>query len=253
MNVQVFEKAKVENTDVLLREYCETRDIQLRNRLVQEYLYIAEIIARKFANRGIEYDDLYQVASLALIKALERYDIDKGYKFSSFATPTIIGEIKNYFRDRSRIIRLPRRESEMIKKLENARVHLSSSLGRSPKPEDIAQYLNISTEEVLELMESNYATNPVSLDYYIDEDNETNLSTMIGHEEKNYINIENRDFIDRAMQKLNDLEKKIIYERFYNQRSQKDIAEEIGVSQMYISRLERRLLRRLKHIFNDIN
>lgn len=251
MNVQASTKLDSENLEALLREYCKTRDIGLRNILVQKYLYIAEIIAKKFANRGIEYDDLYQVASLALIKALERYDINKGYKFSSFATPTIIGEIKNYFRDRSRIIRLPRKESEMLKKLEEARAYLSATLGRSPKPEELADYLDITTEKVLELMESNQKSNPFSLDYYIDEDNETDLSAVIGHEEKGYIDIENKDFVDSVMDKLNDVEKKIIYERFYNQRSQKDIAEEMGVSQMYVSRLERKILRKLKYMFKN--
>jgi len=116
MSQQVVSRTAQTQKEELLRKYCETRDIKLRNELVDHYLYIAEIIAKKFANRGVEYDDLFQVASLALIKALERYDIAKGYKFSSFATPTIIGEIKNYFRDKSRIIRLPRKENEMIKK-----------------------------------------------------------------------------------------------------------------------------------------
>ncbi|MGI6188443.1 MAG: sigma-70 family RNA polymerase sigma factor [Caldicoprobacteraceae bacterium] len=250
MGVQVSEKEKPENLEALLKEYCDTRDITLRNKLLKEYLYIAEIIAKKFVNRGVEYDDLFQIASLALLKALERYDINKGYKFSSFATPTIIGEIKNYFRDRSRIIRLPRKESELIKKLERARQHLTNTLERSPKPEEIAEYLKISTEEVLELMESSYKTNTISLDYYID-DGDTDLSMLIGQEEKNYSRIEDKDLVEKAMEKLNDLERKVIYERFFNERSQRDIAEEIGVSQMYISRLERRVLQRLKQIFSE--
>ena len=250
MGIQVSEKDKSEKLEELLKEYCDTRDITLRNKLLNEYLYIAEIIAKKFVNRGVEYDDLFQIASLALLKALERYDINKGYKFSSFATPTIIGEIKNYFRDRSRIIRLPRKESEMIKKLEKARHQLTYSLGRSPKPEEIAEHLGISTEEVLELMESSYITNTISLDYYID-DGETDLSMLIGEEEKDYIRIEDRDLVEKAMEKLNDPERKVIYERFFNERSQRDIAEEIGVSQMYISRLERRVLQRLKRIFSE--
>ena len=250
MGVQVSEKEKPETLEALLKEYCDTRDITLRNKLLKEYLYIAEIIAKKFVNRGVEYDDLFQIASLALLKALERYDINKGYKFSSFATPTIIGEIKNYFRDRSRIIRLPRKESELIKKLERARQHLTNTLERSPKPEEIAEYLKISTEEVLELMESSYKTNTISLDYYID-DGDTDLSMLIGQEEKNYSRIEDKDLVEKAMEKLNDLERKVIYERFFNERSQRDIAEEIGVSQMYISRLERRVLQRLKRIFSE--
>lgn len=242
-------KADIENIDkkeMLLKEYADTKDINLRNELVNEYLYIAEIIAKKFVNRGIEYDDLFQVASLALIKALERFDINRGFKFSSYATPTIIGEIKNHFRDKSRIIRLPRKESEMIKKVESAKTQLSYELGQSPKPDEIADYLNISTEEVLELMESNYVTKTASLDYYIDDDNETDLMAMIGIEEKNYARIEDKDIIEKIMSNLGEIERKVLYERFYNERSQREIAEEIGVSQMYISRMERKLLERFR-------
>lgn len=242
----IVPRTEEDKDETLLREYCQTRDMNLRNELVGRYLYIAEIISKKFANRGIEYDDLFQVASLALIKALERYDIDKGFKFSSFATPTIVGEIKNYFRDKSRIIRLPRKESEYIKKIENAKTQLSNILGRSPKPEEIADYLNISVEEVLELMESSYSTKTASLDYYIDNDGETDLMAVIGQEEKSYRLIEDQDFIQRVMNTLDEEERKVIYERFYNGRSQREISEEIGVSQMYISRMERRILERFR-------
>lgn len=250
MSVNVKNIDELDKKEILLRKYCETRDIELRNELVNEYLYIAEIIAKKFVNRGIEYDDLFQVASLALIKALERFDINRGFKFSSFATPTIIGEIKNYFRDKSRIIRLPRKEGEMIKKIESARTYLSNQLGRSPRPEEIGKYLGITTEEVLELMESSYITNTVSLDYYIDDDNETDLMAMVGSEEKNYSRVEDRDIIEKIIDGLGDTERKVLYERFYNERSQREIAEEIGVSQMYISRMERRLLERFRSYIN---
>lgn len=242
MNDCVSTKYHDVDDETLLAEYSKTRDIELRNEIVERNLYIAEILSKKFVNRGTDYDDLFQVASLALIKAVERYDIEKGYKFSSFATPTIIGEIKNYFRDKSRIVRLPRKESEFFKKMEAATEYLTNKLSRSPKPEEIAEYLNITTEEVLELMESRHSASTASLDFYIDDDKQSDLLSVIGHEEKNYEAIENRDFINRMMDKLDDTERKVIYERFYNGRSQREIAEEIGVSQMYISRMERRIL-----------
>lgn len=228
--------------ETLLAKYSKTRDIELRNEIVERHLYIAEILSKKFANRGTDYDDLFQVASLALIKAVERYDIEKGYKFSSFATPTIVGEIKNYFRDKSRIVRLPRRESEFFKKMESANEYLTNSLGRSPKPEEVAKYLNITTEEVLELMESRNSASIASLDFHIDDDKQSDLLSIIGREEKSYEDIENRDFINKMMDTLDDTEKKVIHERFYNGKSQREVAEEIGVSQMYISRMERRVL-----------
>lgn len=180
------------------------------------------------------------------MKALERYDITKGFKFSSFATPTIVGEIKNYFRDKSRIIRLPRKESEYIKKIENAKNYLLNQFGRSPTPEEIGEYLGITSEQVLELMESNYSTKTASLDFYIDNEGETDLMAVIGNEEKNYRLIEDRDFIERVMSTLSDQERKVITERFYMGRSQREISEEMGVSQMYISRMERRVLERFR-------
>jgi RNA polymerase sigma-B factor len=240
---EVEKKEKIED---MLAEYCETRDIELRNKLASEFLYIAEIIAKKFTNRGIEYDDLFQVASLALLKALERYDIKKGYKFSSFATPTIVGEIKNYFRDKSRLIRLPRKESEYIKKIEIAKTQLFNQLNRTPTPEEIGDYLGISSEQVLELMESSYATKTASLDFYIDNEGETDLMSVIGQEEKYYRLVEDKDFIQRVMSTLDEQERKVITERFYKGRSQREISEEMGVSQMYISRMERRILERFR-------
>ena len=246
MNDHVGIQKKEAHEDNLLAEYCRTRDIGLRNQLVSKYLYIAEIISKKFSNRGIEYDDLYQVASLALLKALERYDISKGYKFSSFATPTIVGEIKNYFRDKSRIIRLPRKESEFIKKIENAKVHLSNKLGRTPVPDEIASFLDITTEQVLELMESSYPTKTASLDFYIDNEGETDLMAIVGQEEKDYSLIEDKDFIKRVMETLDEQERKVITDRFYRGRSQREISEEMGVSQMYISRMERKILERFR-------
>lgn len=246
MNDQSGAIKSEQHVDSLLAEYCRTRDIELRNQLAGKYLYIAEIIAKKFTNRGIEYDDLFQVASLALLKALERYDITRGYKFSSFATPTIVGEIKNYFRDKSRLIRLPRKESEYIREIENAKTHLSNQLGRSPTPDDIGEYLGITSEQVLELMESSYSTKTASLDFYIDSEGETDLMAVIGREEKDYGLIEDRDFIQRIMSTLNEQERKVITERFYKGRSQREISEEMGVSQMYISRMERRILERFR-------
>lgn len=236
---------KKDSDELLFEEYLRTKDVDIRNQLVTKYLYIAEIISKKFLNRGVEYDDLFQVASLALIKAIDRFDIKKGYKFSSFATPTIIGEIKNYFRDKSRIIRMPRKESEYLKKIDNARTTLSNKLGRTPKPEEIAEYLDISTEMVLELMEAGNKMKIASLDFFIDSDGETDLMAVVGEEEKNYKQIEDRDFVERAMGLLNDQEKKVIYERFYNRKSQREVSEELGVSQMYISRLERKIISRL--------
>ena len=116
----------------LLREYATTGNTAIRDRVVEAYLYIASIIARRFSGRGVDYDDLYQVASLSLLKSIERFDPDRGVKFASFVTPTMVGEVKNYFRDRSRLIRLPRRGSELVRTVEAARDDLQVELQRQP-------------------------------------------------------------------------------------------------------------------------
>ena len=153
-----------EQTRALLSEYCRTRDRKLRNSLVEEYMYIAEISARRFSGRGVEYDDLLQVASLALIKALERFDCSKGVEFTSFATPSVVGEVKNYFRDKLRLVRLPRRSTEIMRRAELARERLGHELGRNPTPAEIARALKLPVEVVLEAMESHTAGFSVSLD-----------------------------------------------------------------------------------------
>ena len=150
--------------DALLVQYALTRSIELRDRIVECYLYIAEIVARKFSGRGVDYDDLYQVAALALVKGVERFDAEKGVKFASFITPTMVGEVKNYFRDRSRTIRLPRRAAQLARELRETKNILEQKLGRSPKVSELAESMGLSDAEVLEAMELGNAMTPASLD-----------------------------------------------------------------------------------------
>ena len=124
-------------------ELARTGDIDLRNKLITDHLYIAEILAKKYVNRGIEYDDLYQVACMGLVFAIDRYDVSKGYEFSSFATPTIVGEIKRYFRDKGWVIRVPRRIQELSKKVNLVRSSLAQELQRQPTVDDIADRLGV--------------------------------------------------------------------------------------------------------------
>ena len=182
----------------LFEEYDDTKDPSVREILIQEHLYIAEILSKKYANRGIEYDDIFQVASIGLIYAVDRYDVKKGFEFSSFATPTIIGEIKKHFRDKGWTIRVPRRIQELSKKINNAKVLLAQELQKSPTIGDIAEYLKCTEEEVLEAMEGSKVYSPQSLDLTYDsnnEENDINLSDFIGEEDKYFARIENSDFI----------------------------------------------------------
>ena len=233
----------------LFRKYDETKDQVIRDRLIQEHIYIAEILSKKYANRGIEYDDIYQVACIGLIYAVDRYDVNKGFEFSSFATPTIIGEIKKHFRDKGWTIRVPRRIQELSKKINNAKVSLSQELQRSPTIADIAEYLKCTEEEVLESMEASKVYSPQSLDLSYDsnnEENDINLADFVGEEDKYFGRIENSDFILKSMEKLNDVEKQILIERYFNKKTQVSIAEVLDISQMTVSRIEKKVLQKLR-------
>ena len=244
------EKSLKDITDKeLFKLYKTTKSIDIRNELINRFLYIAEILAKKFINRGIEYEDIYQVASLALIYAIERYDVDRGFEFSSFATPTIIGEIKKHFRDKGWSIRVPRRIQELSKKVNLAKVKLQQELQLVPRIKDIAQYLNCTEEEVIEAIEGGQVYSPKSLDLVYDNDGEDKgirMMDLIGEDDKNFEFIENRDFIDKAMKKLNDVEIKVLEDRFFYTKTQVQVAKELGVSQMTVSRLEKRVIEKLK-------
>ena len=243
------EELKKQDIKVLFKQLKETGDPKIREFLIEEHLYIAEILSKKYANRGIEYDDIYQVASIGLIYAVDRYDVDKGYEFSSFATPTIIGEIKKHFRDKGWTIRVPRRIQELSKKINNTKVILSQELQRSPTVEDIAEYLNCTEEEVLEAMEASKVYTPQSLDLTYDsqnDDKDVNLADLIGEEDMYFSKIENNDFIQKGMEKLNDMEKKILIDRYFNKKTQVAIAKELDISQMTVSRVEKRVIEKLR-------
>lgn len=252
------EYADIESLDSkeLFKIYQECKDVEIRDVLIGRYLYIAEILSKKYVNKGIDYDDIYQVASLGLIYAVQRYDISKGFEFSSFATPTIIGEIKKYFRDKGWAIRVPRRIQELSKKVNNAKVKLQQDLQRMPKVIDIALYLEVTEEEVLEALEAGYVYSPKSLDITYDnngDDKDVQFRDIIGSEDKNYSSIEYNDFIKDALTKFNEVEKKIINDRFFENKTQSQVAKELAVSQMTISRMEKKIIGKFKSELDKIN
>lgn len=255
MNSNIRNKKSSSNAKDLFLEYSRTKDTEIREHLIQKYLYIAEILSKKYTNRGIEYEDIYQVACLGLIYAVDRYNPEKGFEFSSFATPTIIGEIKKYFRDKGWSIRVPRRIQELSKKVNNAKVLLSQKLQKTPTVKDIAEFLNCSEEEILESMEASKVYTPQSLDTPYEsesEDKEMSLSSVIGEDDKNMLNLENRDFLLKTIDKLNELEKTIIKDRYINGKTQSQIAKEIGMSQMTISRLEKKIIEKFRNDLKEI-
>lgn len=242
--------ASIEENELLLMKYRDNPDVKTRNEIVSKYIYLADIITKKFLNRGLEYEDIYQVACIALIKAVERFNLDKGVKFVSFATPTMIGEIKRYFRDKGSVIRIPRRIYEVYQKVNYARETLSHELQRVPKVEEISKYLNISEESVLEIIESWNAYNVQSFDQNVYNDDDLELHETIGSDDVTFERIENRDFLNKSLDKFNQAEKEFIKMRYFSNKTQKEIADRLNVSQMYISRLERKVLDKFRTILS---
>lgn len=233
----------------LFAEYAETGDKEIRDILIEEHLYIAEILAKKYTGKGIDYDDIFQVASMGLIYAVERFDPSKGFEFSSFATPTIIGEIKKHFRDKGWTIRVPRRIQELSKKINDAKLSLAQKNQRTPTIQEIAKTLDITTAEVLEVMEASKVYSPESLDMTFDsggEDRELTRGDRVGVEEEYFNKVELNDFIQRAMENFNDVEKTILIDRYQYRKTQVSIAEKLGISQMTVSRIEKKLLEKMR-------
>lgn len=243
-------------TKELFYLYRDNRDLAIRNELIKRHMYITEILAKKYINKGIEYEDIYQVASLGLIYAIERFDVDRGFEFSSFATPTIIGEIKKYFRDKGWSVRVPRRIQELSKKINLAKSKLQQDLQRIPKVSDIAAYLNVSEEEVIEAMEASQVYTPKSLDITYDssgDDKEIQLQDIIGRDDKYFDIIENRDFINMCLKKLNEIEVKIVNDRFFDSKTQIQVADELNVSQMTVSRMEKKIIKKFRKELHKLN
>lgn len=228
--------------------YYEDRDIEVRNLIVQKYMYLADILTKKFVNRGVDFDDIYQVACVALINAVKRFDTKENVKFVSFATPTIIGEIKRYFRDKASVIRIPRRIYEVYQKVNQAREHLIHLNKRAARVDEIATYLNMKEETILEIIESWNVYNIQSFDQNVFEDDNLELHETIGQEDGTFERINDRDFLEKTMEKFNEHEREFIKLRFFEIKTQKEIAKHFHVSQMYISRLEKKTLEKFRMI-----
>ncbi len=228
----------------LFEKYRETGDPALRNEIAEKYLYIAAVIAKKFVGRGVEYDDLYQVASLALVKGVERFDPSKGIKFSTYITPTITGEIKNHFRDRSRLVHLPRKVAELRTAIRKETERFSAEMGRTPTARDLALRLGVSEEEIVRSAE---AGSTVSLDRPAREEDGGSFHELVASEEESeFERFENREELLSALEGLNDSERMLVRLRYGQELSQTETARRMNVSQMYISRLERKVLAKLK-------
>ena len=232
------------NEEELFRRYRETGDVALRNEIVEKYLYVASVLAKKFVGRGVDYDDLYQVASLALIKGVDRFDERKGLKFSTFITPTITGEIKNYFRDRSRLVHLPRKVSELRVSIKRASEEFFAENGRKPTAKELALRLGVGEEEVLRASD---AGGVVSLDMPVDREGDgLSLHDVLPADESIFEEVEDKDALEAALKTLTEQERLLVKYRFGRELSQMETAKRMNVSQMNVSRMERRILQKLR-------
>ena len=232
----------------LFRRFRDEKDESIRNEIVSRYMYLAEILAKKFINRGVDYDDIYQVACIALINAVERFDVNADVKFVSFATPTIVGEIKRYFRDKASVIRIPRRIYEVYQKVNHARDYLTQQNRRAPKVDEIADYLNLPEETILEIIESWNVYKIQSFDQTLFEEDDLELHETVGEDDETFERINNRDFLEKAIKNFDGIEKTFLRLRYFENKTQKEIAAHFNVSQMYISRLEEKTLERFRKI-----
>jgi len=242
-----------EELRALHRRYREStypgeRD-RIRERLVAAYHDFVYFLARKFQNRGEPLDDIVQVGYLGLIKAIERFDPDLGFEFTTFATLTVAGEIKRHFRDKGTAIRFPRRLQELHQTTVRVNEQMKNELGREPTVAELAERLGVAPEDVTEAMEMGPAQTPLSLDQTLgspDGEPGRAIAEAIGDEDPELDRVEMRDILNRAMEHLTPRERAIMAMRFYEQMSQSEIAKRLGISQMHVSRLQRAALEQLR-------
>ena len=239
------------NEEELFREYRRTGDVKIRNALAEKYLYIADILAKKFTGRGVDYDDLKQVASLALLRGIDRFNPDLNMQFTTFITPTITGEIKNYFRDKARMVKLPRKLSEIHSKVRAYCADYEGKTGKKPAVKEIAAALSLTEEEVVRALE---VGGTVSLDGVAssgEDDSEHSLYALIPDNDDRYERLEIKDALRSAMKDLSETERALIKYRYVDELSQSETARRLGVSQMFVSRMERKLLLKLRENLQD--
>lgn len=234
----------------LFQEYKSDPTVEKRNEIVEKYLYMVDILIRKYLGKGVEYDDLYQVGALALVQAVERFDPDKGFEFSTFATPTILGEIKKYFRDKQWALKVPRRLKEISAKVQEIKEELAAKLQRQPTISEIAEAADLPEDQIIEALDSAQAYGTYSLDRTFDDAGEEGenayLEKYTGFDEVGYDRVELGEIIDKVMATFDDQAKYIFTERFLNNKSQAAIADALGVSQMTISRAEKNMVSKFR-------
>ncbi|HWL22753.1 MAG TPA: RNA polymerase sigma factor SigB [Ureibacillus sp.] len=220
-----------------------------QTQLVLKYQFLVESIAKKYSHTKSNYDDIYQVGMIGLLGAIRRYDPSFGRAFEVFAVPTIIGEIKRFLRDKTWDVHVPRRIKELVPRIKSAVDSLTYHLQRSPSIPEIADYLEVQVEDVLEAMEMSKSYHALSMDRLIESDidgNTVSLLDLVGEEEIGYELINSRMALSDCIGLLSEREQEIIKLTYFNQMSQKEVGEKIGISQMHVSRIQRQAIKKLQ-------
>jgi len=237
----------------LLRRYHEDGDLAARDQLIEQYMSLVRSLARRYAYRGEQLDDLVQIGAIGLIKAIDRFDVDRGVELTTYATPNIIGEIKRHFRDKGWSVRVPRGLQELNVKLSKLIEEQTVELGRSPTIPELAKAAGAEEELVVEALESGRAYSAVSLSTGGGQDEEGELDPLdsLGAEEPQYEVSEDRAMLAPGFRVLNERERLILHLRFFKGLTQSQIAQQVGISQMHVSRLIRRALERIREEIGD--
>jgi len=238
-----------ESDKVLLRRYHEGGDLAAREQLIEQYMSLVRSLARRYSYRGEQLEDLVQIGAIGLIKAIDRFDVNRGVELTTYATPNIIGEIKRHFRDRGWSVRVPRGLQELNIQLSRLIEELTVQLGRSPTIAELAKGAEVSEEEVLEALESGRAYSSLSLSAGSaghDDDGELDPLESLGTEEHQYEVSEDRAVLAPGFRVLDERERKILHLRFFEGLTQSQIAQQVGISQMHVSRLIRRSLEKIR-------
>jgi len=233
---------------ILLRRYHEEGDLQAREKLIEQYMGLVRSLARRYSHRGEQLEDLVQIGAIGLIKAIDRFDINRGVELTTYATPNIIGEIKRHFRDKGWAVRVPRGLQELNVQLSKLMEQLTVQLGRSPTIPELAKAAGVEEELVLEAIESGRAYTSLSLSVGGGGGDDDDLDPLesLGTEEHQYEVSEDRAVLAPGFKALDERERMILQLRFFDGLTQSQIAQQVGISQMHVSRLIRRSLEKIR-------
>ena len=233
----------------LLADYARTRDRDVMATLVEGYLPLCRAIARKFRGQGVETEDLEQVAAIALMKAIERFEPERGFKFTTFAMPTIAGEVRNHIRDKGGAIRVNRDTRSRLYQLRKVTDALTQQLQREPSLKEIAAAMEITSEELLSLLDARDASDVMSMDAAMSSGEDAQrLEERLGVNEGGYEQVEQQEWMRWVLQQVTPQERLLLEKRFIERLGQRETAKALGVSQMQVSRMERRVLARLREL-----